>query len=894
MATYFKNTNTITKPTTGAVYSGANQNSSQAPVATKKNYFPGVKFPDPIGTITNPPIGSGGSSGGSGSSGGGSSGGSGSSGSGSTSSSPIPVQSIAPTPTNSISTTPINPASKPQTLNKTAKQLNSVVQKLINPSQPTSTSATDQMRYAQHGGVAEQLYLQRQEELRQAESNKPFEDKPGYYMDTMGNQYSSMQTPNQLGLKKGTGFEVPTLGTNILESVFANIVSKDKKILDSTVKFANANEGQDNAQIFAQGKKLETEARINYTKNTISNINENAKQYEAYKKAQAISQAMKDAQITLGNALKNAPKNPDLITSYKPATISGYTPPIEVVDNTPREKTREEITYEKWMALTDEQKRIAVGGSRAQAGAETEALRQQARLSVDLDAKRRLEAYGAGQVALIGLAPIALGATPLVMSAGLIVSGLQGSKIGQEIGNPFTNQKPTSDRYTQEEATKYGLYKSEEKSRNKLTDTLIYDFVPGGQVTQKETFIQGTQDYLIKEKGYAPAKAYKEANALYEKYVVGGAIGEVAGMVTLSGGTEILGRTLVKSALKGTVIKATAKQAITSTGTKQFIVKPAINIFSKQTIDIAFKSGKAIAKAGAVEGFGFYELERTAKMKEFNPIDAGIYTAGGAISAGVIGGSLVAGSFAMPRTTKWLQRGFYAIDPTEKPGDIIGDSVSKYVGINFSPRVKYKVTTILPTMTQTKTQVNLTGNKPKAKGKANVFINTAQKNPNVSVNTNFDIFPQSNVGTKTQTNIGTNTSTSTATNVFVNTKTQTNIGTITNTNTGTNMNTNTNTNTNTNVNVNTNVITGFPPFPMGGLIGGFGSGRGGRFGVKNKTNFKSLFATKTQYVRPSNKIRLIGNSSKVKVVKQANGFFNAPKQSFFKAKLGSSKKTKFF
>jgi hypothetical protein len=55
-------------------------------------------------------------------------------------------------------------------------------------------------------------------------------------------------------------------------------------------------------------------------------------------------------------------------------------------------------------------------------------------------------------------------------------------------------------------------------------------------------------------------------------------------------------------------------------------------------------------------------------------------------------------------------------------------------------------------------------------------------------------------------------------------------------------------------------------------------------------------------VRPSNKIRLIGNSSKVKVVKQANGFFNAPKQSFFKApkqsffkaKLGSSKKTKLF
>ena len=500
--------------------------------------------------------------------------------------------------------------------------------------------------------------------------------------------------------------------------------------------------------------------------------------------------------------------------------------------------------------------------------------------------KRFSETVAAGGIVALGLIPAAVSAPGLLVGAGLAVAGSQGSTIGQTIGNPFTNQKPTIGTATAEKATKLGLIASEKEANKDLTSNLIYNFVPGGQVASKDTFIKAAQDYLINEKGLAPAQAYREANALYDQYIVGGAAGEVAGMITLSGGTEILGRTFVKKALKDTTIKT------------------GVSFFGKESQAIATKTGFAIGKAGAVEGLGFYELERKAKMKNFDIGEAAFYTGAGALSAGVIGGALVAGSFTNPKLANVVQKGLYIIDPTEKPGDVTANKVSILLGRDFNPKVK--VTTIIPTQTASNSLTQ-------TKQNTSTILNTKQNqviNVPTMAETNTNLFNQTNTATNTKTN--TPVSPNLLTNIQLNTNENTN--TEQNTILPTQTNTNTTTTTNTPTNVNTTTFTGLPIFPLGSFgIGDASGGRSKKFGVKNTTKFKSLFGIpaktsftntkKTSFIKqptkPTNQLikmknyfssttnKPIFNLTKTSGFSGTKNFMPKQKQSLFK--LGSSK-----
>lgn len=432
----------------------------------------------------------------------------------------------------------------------------------------------------------------------------------------------------------------------------------------------------------------------------------------------------------------------------------------------------------------------------------------------------------------IGIIPIAVAAGPLAISGGLILAGSQGTTIGQTIGNPFTNEKPTSSLLTQQAAANAGFRQSETRANQDITGRIGYDIVPGGQALFKNSFIEGTKKYLVDKKNYSETRASKEAEAIYQQYAVGGAIGEVAGMVTLSGGTEILGRTFVKNALRNTTIK------------------PGIKFLSNEGKQITINSGIAIAKAGAVEGAGFYNLERTAKMQEFNILNAAMYTAGGAISAGIIGGPLVTGSFTNPKIAKWVQRAAYATDPTEKPGDVSANVISSVLGKNFNPKVK--VITIVPTNTNTNTLTN------KTKPKTNTLIDIPTKNnsdPIISVNPNtiIPINPNTFTPVNTDTIIPVNPETIIPVNpeTIIPVNPNTNTNTDTNTDTNTNTNTNTNTDTNTNTNVNTTTFTGAPFIPIVPFGGGGGRGSN-RYKVKNKVKLKNLFFT----AQPANKNKI--------------------------------------
>jgi len=479
----------------------------------------------------------------------------------------------------------------------------------------------------------------------------------------------------------------------------------------------------------------------------------------------------------------------------------------------------------------------------------------------------------AGGIVGLGLIPSAIvGAPALLAAGGQILAGWQGTQLGQATGNPFTNIKPESGEYTQQQAARQGFINQEKNANKDIGSTLFNTFVPGAQTLDKDNFVKGTQDYLINEKGYAPAAAFKEANAIYERWVVGGAMGEVGGMILSSGGVEIAGRTFTKQALKDTTIKA---------GTR---------FLSKEGQKIATQSGFAIAKGGAIEGFGFYDLDRKAKLKEFNVGDAAFSTVGGAVSAGVIGGALVTGGLTNPKTAKWAQRALYLTDPTEKPGDSLADVTSSLLGQNFHPSVK--VTTIVPTNTksnnmQTNTKNTLIWGNTKSTTSQNSISNVpnqTQTTANLFNNTNTKTNTIINTDTKTNTKTNTKTDTQTNNNIITNTPENTNTNENTNeqTNENTNEQTNENTNeqTNSNTNTNTNTFTGLPILPFPGFgIGDASGGRSKRFGVKNVTKFKSLFGIPAkQKTFKNKKIAFIKQPAKNKyVAKQTNSFLNFQK-----------------
>jgi hypothetical protein len=392
-------------------------------------------------------------------------------------------------------------------------------------------------------------------------------------------------------------------------------------------------------------------------------------------------------------------------------------------------------------------------------------------------------------------APILGGFGAIPIAAGLFVAGSQGLAVGEAVGNPLYGRKPTSDTATQEAAIAAGYRQAEKRASQDAIGQIAYNYLPGGQALFNDNFIKGTKDYLVKSKGLSETAATREAEALYNKYAVGGAIGELGGMVLTSGGSEILGRAGVKATLGNTTIKE---------GTK---------FFSKEGQAIAAKAAAGIFPAGVAEGLAFYNIERTAKRQPFDPMTAAFYGGAGGVSAGLIGGELVAGSLTNPAVAKWVQRGLYSIDPTEKPGDILGDVVSKGTGKEFAPTVK--VITSTPVNTNQSSAGKQT---TKESGKIIDFVKD-----------NSGVFTPVNANATTDTPVNPFTNTDVPVNpiVPVNANTNTNVATNSETNTETNTFTNVFTPVNTPVNIMAATGAPFPPM-FGGDAGGRGTGRATR------------------------------------------------------------------
>lgn len=84
------------------------------------------------------------------------------------------------------------------------------------------------------------------------------------------------------------------------------------------------------------------------------------------------------------------------------------------------------------------------------------------------------------------------------------------------------------------------------------------------------------------------------------------------------------------------------------------------------------KSSIQIGKVGAIEGSSQYVIQQTGRDQRINPTEFALAGGVGAITAGVLGGSIVAfGATGAKKTSRALNIGANILDPTEYPGDRI-------------------------------------------------------------------------------------------------------------------------------------------------------------------------------------------------------------------------------
>lgn len=81
----------------------------------------------------------------------------------------------------------------------------------------------------------------------------------------------------------------------------------------------------------------------------------------------------------------------------------------------------------------------------------------------------------------------------------------------------------------------------------------------------------------------------------------------------------------------------------------------------------------SIAQAGAVEGFAQEVTQQKAREQDLNLKSAAIMGGAGALSAGLIGGTIAGTRATKPGVSKVIEYGTYITDPFEKPGDLAQD-----------------------------------------------------------------------------------------------------------------------------------------------------------------------------------------------------------------------------
>jgi hypothetical protein len=210
----------------------------------------------------------------------------------------------------------------------------------------------------------------------------------------------------------------------------------------------------------------------------------------------------------------------------------------------------------------------------------------------------------------------------------------------------------------------------------------------------KKAFETAVRDEF-KARGYTGRRLETAVSAAKRQKVAGG-VGESLALLEISRSSEKIGRREVT-------------KAFSKAGQK------GVSFPSKQAFGKVFGiTAPNIAQAGFVEGFSQEISQQQARGRKKDIKQAGLMGGFGAVSAGLIGGTIAGSRVTKPTTSKVIEGITYITDPYEKPGDLLadlGESIAKRRGKTiqqpaifkpFDPKDVVRVTAVTPTSTQTK------------------------------------------------------------------------------------------------------------------------------------------------------------------------------------------------
>lgn len=188
-----------------------------------------------------------------------------------------------------------------------------------------------------------------------------------------------------------------------------------------------------------------------------------------------------------------------------------------------------------------------------------------------------------------------------------------------------------------------------------FTKSLMFE-LPGGQLYAGDPMAaKGAVREYYKNLGYSESDI-NTAVAAYERQRKFGAVGEFAGLLTISTASELAGRQFINTAFKAQTTAIAKKQA------------------TSKLFSIGFKQ---IGKAGIIEGIGSEVVQQKARGEKTDFGKIAFAGGVGGLTAGTIGGTISATRPFKTTISKGIEYATYIVDPLEKPGDIAADVLEK-------------------------------------------------------------------------------------------------------------------------------------------------------------------------------------------------------------------------
>ena len=314
----------------------------------------------------------------------------------------------------------------------------------------------------------------------------------------------------------------------------------------------------------------------------------------------------------------------------------------------------------------------------------------------------------------------------LMLGTGLPLGGKELIKAGQQA----TGQKVLSLAEEQDIIKKARAEFDKEVNKTGTVGSVVQEIVPAFNYAPeaRKAYRKGAVQELIK-KGYSKKQAREIATGLEAKNLLAGGGLELGGLITASAGTEMLGqkgfryftqKELAKQGLKlqgGSILKQIGGKTVSGALTK----KEAGRVVTLGAL-------KGIAPAGVAEGSVFEVIQSFSRGRNVSPERLAVAGAIGGVSAGVLGAGVARFAVTRPLTGSALRKVLYLIDPTEKPGDILGSRALRKQGVG-DLSIPIVSNTFVPTgtATQTQTKTQQKGKGKKSSGSTKTFVKTDSK-----------------------------------------------------------------------------------------------------------------------------------------------------------------------